>query len=515
MADDPTNPFAAILGSLKGRGDSKSTKGVLPDGSKKGDVNPILTHKEIARYSKIFGVMKDVMNPEEEAKVVGKTKTGKAGGDTISQMLKAGDVEGDGLMNTIGTVIAGLALAGSALGVALWAMVDDVEVAFKDLVLGVTDFGAIVASDIGHLPAMAAKLARLIPWKVLKVMPLIGSLINFGMAKIAFEEGNIAIGMWELASGVIGLFPQIGGPIISAGMDMIMFMYEGQNPKDEKTGKRDMSFGDWLWNKTKEIGVKIWQNVVDGKVPLISGLYKFGEGLGYMAIGEFGKGFESWSAIIPAMLGQGDNENFLMAFDAFTDMLGEDTHSLYVSAKKKLKDEWGWLPGVFEHIGEVFQTLMTSLKDSIMEEIDKGFDRAKRRLKVITDAPGKMMDSVWNAGRDLLGGGGPTNKQYHGEVEDGFISKDGRVTRFDDRDSILAVKSGGPIDKLLDDNSLVMSELNDVNRNQLSVLASIRDGINILVSNAGSSTVMGGSPATGGSAEVQFTTNPLTQEFYA
>ena len=125
------------------------------------------------------------------------------------------------------------------------------------------------------------------------------------------------------------------------------------------------------------------------------------------------------------------------------------------------------------------------------------------------------MDSVWNAGRDLLGGGGPTNKQYHGEVEDGFISKDGRVTRFDDRDSILAVKSGGPIDKLLDDNSLVMSELNDVNRNQLSVLASIRDGINILVSNAGSSTVMGGSPATGGSAEVQFTTNPLTQEFYA
>ena len=90
-------------------------------------------------------------------------------------------------------------------------------------------------------------------------------------------------------------------------------------------------------------------------------------------------------------------------------------------------------------------------------------------------------------------------------IDDGMISKNGNVTRFDDQDDVLAAKRGGPIDKLLDANSAVMSELNSVSKNQLNVLISIRDGINMLVSKSGGSN----------NTEVQFTTNPLTQEFYA
>ena len=89
-------------------------------------------------------------------------------------------------------------------------------------------------------------------------------------------------------------------------------------------------------------------------------------------------------------------------------------------------------------------------------------------------------------------------------INDGMISKNGQVTSFNDQDDILAAKRGGPIDKMLDSNSEMMSELNDVNKNQLNVLISIRDGINMLVSKSGN-----------GPSQVQYTTNPLTEEFYA
>ena len=91
------------------------------------------------------------------------------------------------------------------------------------------------------------------------------------------------------------------------------------------------------------------------------------------------------------------------------------------------------------------------------------------------------------------------SKEPFFKIDDGMISKDGRVTRFDDQDDILAAKRNGPIDKMLDGNSKVMKSLADINTQQLNVLIEIRNGINALQSSGG----------------LTFSDNSLTKEFYA
>ena len=168
-------------------------------------------------------------------------------------------------------------------------------------------------------------------------------------------------------------------------------------------------------------------------------------------------------------------------------------------------------------VGNMFSSIggiLGSIWGGIKNKVKMWKNKAQDTFSGWASATGGFIDS--NLGTDFFGGNSESTT-----INDGFISKDGKVTAFNDQDDILAAKSGGPIDKLLDANSAVMGELNSVNKNQLNVLISIRDGINMLVSNAGSSTATGGSTATGsstatgGGTEVQFTTNPLTQEFYA
>lgn len=551
MAEDSTNPFASILGALQGKSSNKKT-GVRKDGSP-GAVSATLTPSEVTRYKKIFGIMKDVVNPEVEAKRL-KSSSKDANIAPIAAMTKAAAVKKEGL--GIGGMILGLAgLAGVV--VAAWTQLgDDVKLKFKEIGKAIGEFGLEALDSIGHLPVMAMKLAKMIPIKRLKMLPLVGSLLNFGFAYKAFDEGDWGVGLWELASGIAGLVPGVGS-FISMGMDMIMYMYESNNPKDE-AGERNMGFGDWLWNKSKEIGGIVWQAIVDGKVPLLSGMYKFGEGIGYFVTGNFAAGLESWSAILPAMLGQGDNEDFLMAFDAFTDWLGEGTYNMAVKAKSKAADAMSWIGDLFSEIGDVIKGMFTAMKDWVDGAISGGIDKLKsylpdwlgggegaetsaeaiqtdrasmiarqtERKKYIDLAKGRLGDnwkknmSEGESNLDYINRQIDKEKRraykgpYMSSLNDGFISKGGNVTAFNNQDDILAAKSGGPIDKLLDANSAVMNELNTVNKNQLNVLVAIRDGINIIVANtatrAGSSV-----NASGSGPDINLPSNPLTQQFYA
>lgn len=60
------------------------------------------------------------------------------------------------------------------------------------------------------------------------------------------------------------------------------------------------------------------------------------------------------------------------------------------------------------------------------------------------------------------------------KIDDGIIFQNGRSTRIDSSDSIIAAKPGGPIEKMLDQNSAIQTE-------QLGVLKEIRDGIKELL----------------------------------
>ena len=84
-------------------------------------------------------------------------------------------------------------------------------------------------------------------------------------------------------------------------------------------------------------------------------------------------------------------------------------------------------------------------------------------------------------------------------INDGTITKDGKVTAFNDQDDILAAKKDGPIDKMLDQNSSIMRSIQSINAQQLNVLVEIREGIKALKSS---------------DDQLAFSGASLTQEFF-
>ncbi len=78
-------------------------------------------------------------------------------------------------------------------------------------------------------------------------------------------------------------------------------------------------------------------------------------------------------------------------------------------------------------------------------------------------------------------------------MKDGIISQNGIATRIDGDDSILAAKPGGPIDKMLDQNSAIQSK-------QLNVLVAIRNEVQAIKNAV--------------STNVSYADSTLTQEFY-
>ena len=538
MAEDSTNPFAAILGSLKSRGAGQSTSGVRKD-ERPGAVSPILTSQEISRYTKIFGVMKSVMNPEPEAKRVKTTKAGKVGNTAQMQQAASGEKSGG---FDFGKILGGLALGAGVLAAAIGGALLSMQDKFTEAATAVLEFGSEVASDIGNLGALALKLGKFLGPK-LKFLPFIGSLINFGMAFKSFNDKEYGRGIYELVSGIANLIP--GGQGFSMLMDGAAMAYDMWASKKTEQGI-EPTVGNFL----EEIGTKFatWGKENIPNIPILGGLYRFGEGIALFLTGDIQGGAEAWAEIIPAFFGGGENMEKALGF------IKELSTASYETVTTALAPIGKQLGDVFSSIGNSFLSLVNSIKfwveDMIYSGKKKIYDYGGKLIGMDAPEPPKrdevdqvggndqektdrasrisaqlsnhaQMDAIKDrVGKEVyleaMRQATPDRKAWLKKqgyvptpINDGFISKDGNVTRFDDQDDILAAKSGGPIDKLLDANSAVMGELNSVNKNQLNVLISIRDGINMLVSNAGSST------ATGGSTEVQFTTNPLTQEFYA
>lgn len=518
MADDVTNPFASILGALQSKGGKGN--GVRKDTDPKA-VSPTLTTQERSRYENIFGIMKDVLKPDPEAQRIGGTAAAAVGG--TAQMQAAQKAAGGG--SGIAGILGGLALGAGVIGAAIATLVESIQGKFAEFGEAILDFGSEVASDIGKLPAMAAKLAKFIPFKTLKFLPLVGSLISFGLAWQHFKKGEFISGGWELVSGIANLFPG-AGTAISIGMDMIKFIYEANAPVDDK-GK-PIDFGAFLKAKAMEYGTIILDKIKDGRVPMLSGVWKLGEAIGYFISGDIGEGFKSLMNFFPAFLGAGDVEQMYNAMNAIYGIVMESEP--VAVAKQMAGDAWGWMKDVFSDIGEVFVGFFDGIKEWISDTIQAGKDliwdmipdvlKKDEKLKAAqnsafksktgdTDATIKaIMDRDPAAFAAAKGAGVAEFQSYlrsqgFKKIEDGYISKNGNVTAYDSQDDLLAARAGGPIDKMLDANSKTMSDISDINKNQLAVMIQIRDGINTLVAKSG------------GPTQVEFTPNPLTQEFYA
>ena len=549
MAEDITNPFSQIMGALTG--DSKGENGVRKD-NYKGKVKPTLTPAERKRYENIFTIMKDVLSPKAEARDIAKTPAAAIGGTAQMQAVASKDKGDKKGLGTAG-IIGALALGAAGIGAAIATLLDNVQASFDDIVGGVLEYGSEIASNIGSLPAMALKLARFLPLKKLKFIPLLGPLLNFGMAYKAFKDGNIVEGLWELTSGIAGLIPGIG-TAVSVGMDLVKMIYESTATTDEKGNKQ--SFGSWLGDMAKTVGSWLWEKVKAGNIPFFSAAYRLGESIGMIIGGDVSGGLKNLLLVLPNMFGiSGDNLNSMIGmFDTF---MGSETGQ---KVKSGLSSAGDFISDLFTKMGEGISEFFTNIKNWVDGKIQDGInavksffgfgedeekqnaiesrrilneknaerkkyvDRAKKRLGVDSLIP------IWKEGNtgydDFLDyvneqvriekereNRGPYMSGKEPGVEDGLIYNNGRVTRFDNQDDILAAKSGGPIDKMLNTNSKVMTELNAINQNQLNVLMQIRDGIRALSSN--SIRALSSNKSSNGPTDITFEPSTLTQEFYA
>ena len=519
MAEDSTNPFAGFMAALQERGGTKNEKGVV-----RNKVNTVLSAEEKQRYTNIFKLMGEILNPKEEVEKVqdlSKKELPGAATQITNNTSGTGSGTGDGMGGILSMIGAGL------IGTAVAFVTDKVD-----------------------LLKMAAKVAKFIPIKLLKGLPLIGSILNFGFAYQAFQEGKIGKGLWELTSGIANLFPGVG-TAISLGMDMIMYMFEKEEAAAEERGEK-LNFGTWLKDKTIEMGTIVWQKLKDGKIPLLSGLFKFGEGIGYFLAGKWSAGLDSWCEILPAFFGMGGDgqEDFWAALDAIGQLLGDGVSAMDKGAEMVMgKDVWGWMKDMFKEVGTVlsdiwdgavgwvkniggaakqglYDSLPTALQDlwtgATGYDPDKEAAEARRKEYESNKANEILKQEAVSKARAEIGeeayhkitmfpkgmkAGTPEYNQwkqtksdflegafskYGPKIEDGIIMQNGRSTRIDSKDSVLAAKPGGPIEKMLDQNSAIQAQ-------QLNVLREIRDGIISLKSAGGTS----------------FADTSLISEFYA
>lgn len=520
MAEDSTNPFASIIGALSQK---SGVKGVIKDSD--GKVSPSLTPEEASRYEKIFGIMKKVVDPGPEAGKLDNSTAAKVG--STAAMKSATSSSSSASIPGLGA-IAALGAAGGIIAAALTTMTDDLLAKIESITSGIVEFADNTGDELGKLGGLAAKIGAKIGLKGLKMIPFVGSLVNFYYMVDHFKKGEYFDGAWELVSGIAGFFPGVG-TAISMLMDGYKIYAEVLANKEEKETGTKPSFSDILVRQGKELATFVGKKIADGKVPILSGLFKFGRGIGKLVTGDFKGGFQDWADILPNMLGMSWDSPLFKALDAMMTIAGDNAAGAVQEGGKMAGEAWGFMKDVFSSIGETFvgffDGIMNWLNDTIQagkdliwdmipdvlkpgkeerlkEAQEQSFAAGKRgsasdSIKAIMDRDPEAFAAARGAGvaqfQDYL------KSQGFEKVNDGIIAKNGRVTAFDDQDDLLAAKSGGPIDKMLDGNSKVMKSIASINAQQLNVLVEIRDGISALKSSGG----------------ISFNNNSLTEEFYA
>jgi hypothetical protein len=560
VAEDPTNPFAEILGDLKsdrGRQSTSKSKGVRPD-AKPGEVKPDLVQSEIARYKKIFNILKDIMNPGPEAKTIETTKAasiGKLGDMQKSEVPATAKPKEQSWLKVLLLALGAAAAAWLSQfidGVTEWGIKTLLKVKplFKPLVeiitlvkmkfwkfikgfkpvLGLIDkitsfFGGFskavkAAPVLGKIMTVGGSIMKVIKTagmaagKVLmkfgRFLPWIGSIFSFGFAIEKYLKGDLVGGTLELVSGIINLLP--GGVFVSALLDGYILYRDMTSGKDTESGVNPESGEPGMLSK-------IWTSITDWfsanftKLPIIAGIVKMGEAVGHLTKGEWLPGFRALYQIIPSLIGGSVGGDLIgKGFDFVMNLFASAGSVNYDSVTTAAGDAWGWVKDIFSDIGEVFSGLFTAISDWVSEAVKGGLKYIKQKASKIPGLGWLADDTPEEVAAAKVGKSMASKSQWSNgypsmvkRANDGMISKNGILTAYDDQDDLLAARSGGPIDKMLDGNSAVMSELNNVSKNQLNVLISIRDGINMLVSKSGGNN----------STAIQFKPNPLTQEFYA
>ncbi len=376
MADDPTNPFAEILGALKSKGNSSSaSKGVRKDGDDK--VKPTLSSTEVQRLTNVFKILKGVLFPGPEAKRIATTKKNAFPGvaPAVATTPKLAGSGGLGIKTVIAAAIAALVtyvvntfddvqefflktglkvirffkpitnmlkVVGKTATKAFTRLIKSIKPVAK-IVNSIAKFfkgmtasikaspmvGKLLKSGKGIFTALKTAGAK-VGAKFLKFgrfIPVLGSLFSFGFAFMDFKDGDYVGGTLNLVSGILNLLPFGATNIASAVIDGYLLMREFAG--EFKEGDKGTLSGEVDMLKTMAGKIGAWLSEKLFNLPIIGGIMKLGKAAILLSGGKWSEGFK--------MLGWG--------------MLGLMPGATTLA--KTAAKGFGFVMGLFESKGEV------------------------------------------------------------------------------------------------------------------------------------------------------------------
>lgn len=530
------------------------TKGVVVDkkaGSKARAVSPTLTSNEKSRYESIFKILKNVIDPGPEA---GKSSTTsrvkkEASVSGAAKEITEGDAEKKGT-SFIDKLLAGLGILAFAkkifgyLKKKLFELLGKMGTFLKKSFLAAFKAAKKVLSNIGRAILKAFRKAGAAIGKVFDklknskaVQALKGAIgAAFTRLKDVFMGAKNALlkhvnklknlikpaaaagaGGAVGASGVAGnpakpsLFSRLKSGAKSFGSKVVT----GTVNVAKATGGAIKSGATSVVKGAKAVGgaiANVGKSAAKGAVgKAVKGLVGKGAGGLLRFLGGAARRIPILGPIIEGLFAANDIKN-----------LKEQYANGEIGSEEELHQKVGRraIEGVGGAVGASAGAILAGLLASwtgpgaIVAAIAGGVlgDIAGRFLSgLFTDyiMPPEYTKSI---GKFFTGEKPPAPAGGMVKVDDGVLTHGGKTVRINSKDDVLALKTGGPLDKLMNPSTLdigsaqVFDDMRELGKAQLQTLVAIKNGINALVAGAGSTA----SP----NMEVALSPNRTTTEFY-
>lgn len=346
------------------------------------------------------------------------TPAGKA-----AAQAKAGKKASLGLIGTIGLIIAGVVALAMFLKDKLSPLQERLLAAFK--FLGpVFDFLFKIGDDIvkffkegkiaklltkmpgaKFLMGIASKVGGKIA-KVLKFIPFVGSLINFGFAIMRFKEGDIFGGILEVLAGIGGLLPP---PFFLIGMALEGIILARDLMGEEEDGSKKFdnkikSAGGFLKDIASKIGGFISKNLRN--LPVVGALVLQFEAAQAFLRGDFKEGFTKFGTSILAF-GLGakgaemviDGVGFVIDFIKGIAKPDNINFPSFDTIKK-------FISNIGAKIGQFFINIRDSIAEFFAEwfsnfSFENILQQAKDAFSFVGDAITSVIDGIFNAVKNL------------------------------------------------------------------------------------------------------------------
>ena len=540
--------------------ETKGKRGVIIDSKsgnkksreKKEDVSATLTSNETTRYTKIFEILRNVINPDPEAARTGDTSAkDKVKDMSATTQAAAGAKEAEkGLLGKLGAIGALLA----TLGPLLWKLIKKkffeylgkflkfLKNSFVKLLKGV---GKLMARFGRFLLKTVTRAGRAI-WNGLKK---VGRKVLGFLKKTAKAAGqrikDLFKGIWNskwatsLKGAVSSAFGKLGEFMSKAkdfvkgaakrvvqsipGGNMFMKGFDAIKGAAKSTGQFVKQGVEYGVKAVKAAPRVIKQGLQSGAALVKSGV-KYTKGAVQYVGGKVLKGVSQAKKALGKVLrpaiktgAKGILTKIPIVGGAIEAAFIDHDIKKYANDPEKGELELKKLVGnrVVEGIGGVGGGALAA---ALTAATGAGL-LVSVPAYMIGDSLGRFVAKLFTDTFDMSALGGVVldafNMSPKKEMQD-FIVQDGTVHPFSDKDSVLGMKQGGVFDSIFksrDSNGIqdaaVFNDIKSVNIAQLQMLTSIRDGIMSLATGQGS-TVKASGPST-----VNFKPNLATAEYYA